>query len=93
VAPAFNDYATKVAASLAAKGIRVQADLGAERMNNKIRVAQGQRIPYMLVVGQREQDEGTVSIRRRDGKQTPPMKTGDFEAYILEKVRTLALDL
>jgi threonyl-tRNA synthetase len=93
VAPAFNDYAKKVAASLAAKGVRVQADLRAERMNNKIRVAQGQRIPYMLVVGQREQDEGTVSIRRRDGKQTPSMKAAEFEAYIAEKIKTLALDL
>ncbi|MBQ8561106.1 MAG: threonine--tRNA ligase, partial [Spirochaetaceae bacterium] len=50
VAPAFNDYAQQVAATLEDGGFRVQADLGNDRMNAKIRLAQTQKIPYMLVV-------------------------------------------
>jgi threonyl-tRNA synthetase len=47
----------------------------------------------MLVVGQKEVDEGTVSIRLRDGRQLPPMKITDFADYIESKIKTRALDL
>jgi threonyl-tRNA synthetase len=47
----------------------------------------------MLVVGQRESDEGTVSIRLRDGKQLPPMKVSEFADYAVNKVNTQDLEL
>jgi threonyl-tRNA synthetase len=47
----------------------------------------------MLVVGQREADEGTVSIRLRDGKQLPAMKAAEFADYVLNKVNTQDLEL
>jgi threonyl-tRNA synthetase len=47
----------------------------------------------MLVVGQREADEGTVSVRCRDGKQMTPMKAADFAAYVMKKVETRDLEL
>jgi threonyl-tRNA synthetase len=93
VAPAFNDYAQKAADALSAKGYRVEADLGDGRMNAKIRAAQGLKIPYMLVCGQKELDDGTVSVRMRDGKQLPAMKLDAFADYLADKVRTRALDL
>ena len=96
VSEAFNEYAQKVASQLKARAtgnLRVTAELGDERMNAKIRNCQARKIPYMLVVGQREADEGTVSIRLRDGRQLPAMKTDDFASYALEKTESRSLEL
>ncbi len=93
VAETFFDYAKKVAAQLKGSDLRVSAELTDERLNAKIRNCQGRKIPYMLVVGQKEADEGTVSIRLRDGRQLPPMKVADFAAYAEEKVSSRSLEL
>jgi threonyl-tRNA synthetase len=87
VAPAFDDYAKKVVAELKAGGLRVRADLSDSRMNAKIREAQGQKIHYMLVVGQKEADEAAVSVRKLDGSQENGVKLADFVARVQEKVR------
>jgi threonyl-tRNA synthetase len=88
VAEEFNDYAKRVAAELKARDFRVSAELDSGRLNAKIRDCQSRKIPYMLVVGEREAGEGTVSIRRRDGAQIPAMKTADFAEYLERKVRS-----
>ena len=61
----YMDYANKVAAELKKKHVDVTVDSRAEKIGYKIREAQGQKIPYMLVVGQKEQADGTVSVRSR----------------------------
>ncbi len=93
VAPAFNDYAQKVAATLEDGGFRVQADLGNDRMNAKIRLAQTQKIPYMLVVGEKEEADQAVAVRFRDGRQQQVMKLADFAAYLQENVSKHSVDL
>ncbi len=93
VAPAFNDYAQKVAASLEDAGFRVQADLGNDRMNAKIRLAQTQKTPYMLVVGEKEAADNAVAVRFRDGRQQRVMKLEEFTAYLQEKVSSHSVDL
>ena len=93
VAPAFNDYAQKVAASLDEAGFRVQADLGNDRMNAKIRLAQTQKIPYMLVVGEKEEADQAVAVRFRDGRQQQVMKLADFAAYLQENVSRHSVEL
>jgi threonyl-tRNA synthetase len=100
VAESFNGYAKQVAAELKARDLRVTAELGDERMNAKIRNCQNRKIPYMLVVGQREADEGTVSIRRRDGKPGPlgpsgtgAMKAAEFADYAAAKVESRDIEL
>ncbi len=92
VGEAFADYAKKVAAELKAVGIRARASLSDERMNAKIRDAQNQKIPYMLVVGQKELDDGAVSIRYRDGRQENGVALADFKAKVLEKIAARAID-
>jgi len=92
VGEAFADYAKKVAAELKSVGVRAKAMLSDERMNAKIRDAQNQKIPYMLVVGQKEADEGAVSIRYRDGRQENGVKLADFKARILEKIASKDLE-
>ena len=93
VAPAFNDYAQKVAASLEDAGFRVQADLGNDRMNAKIRLAQTQKTPYMLVVGEKEEADNAVAVRFRDGRQQQVMKLEEFTAYLQDKVSNHSVDL
>jgi threonyl-tRNA synthetase len=99
VAESFNDYAKKVAAELKASSresgydLRVSAELDDGRLNAKIRNCQNRKIPYMLVVGQREADEGTVSIRLRDGRQLPAMKVSEFADYAAEKADSRSLEL
>jgi len=92
VSEVFNDYAKKVAAELKAKDLRVTAELSDDRLNAKIRDCQTRKIPYMLVVGQKEMDEGTVSIRLRDGKQLPAMKADEFAKHVLDKIESRSLD-
>jgi threonyl-tRNA synthetase len=93
VSEVFNDYAKKVAAELAANDLRVSAELDDSRMNAKIRNCQNRKIPYMLVVGEKEANEGTVAIRLRDGRQLPAMKLADFTEYAVKKAETRDLEL
>ncbi len=71
------DYALKVQARLAASGLRVDVDDRSERMNAKIRAAQMQKVPYMLVVGDREAADQTVAVRLRSGENpgAQPLET------------------
>ena len=89
----FADYAATVAADLKKAGLRVRAVLSDERMNAKIRDAQGQKVPYMLVVGAKERDEGTVAVRVRDGRQLPPMKVPEFVDMVGRLVAARSLEL
>jgi threonyl-tRNA synthetase len=93
VAEEVNEYAKKAVSILKAKDLRVTAELSDDRLNAKIRNCQTRKIPYMLVVGQREADEGTVSIRLRDGRQLPAMKVEEFSNYAIEKIESRSLEL
>ena len=61
-------YAQRVQARLQRRGLRVEVDASNERMNAKIRAAQLQRVPYMLVVGDREAEATTAAVRTRSGE-------------------------
>ena len=93
VAPTFSDYAKEIAASLKRVGVRSVAMLSDERMNAKIRDAQNLKIPYMLVVGQKEAEGGLVSVRMRDGKQENGLPYAEFQERVLGKISSKALDL
>lgn len=71
-------YAQEAAAKLRAAGFRVEVDASNERMNKKIRNAQLQKIPYMLVVGDKEAEEGAVAVRTRDNEDRGAMPFADF---------------
>ncbi len=90
---AFDDYAKDVVAKLRAAGIRASADLGDDRMNAKIRDGQTKKIPYMLVVGQKEADGGLVAPRTRANEQLPAVSVADFIAGVLDKVAKKSLEL
>lgn len=76
------DYAKSVVADLTAKGFRCELDTRDEKIGYKIREAQLEKVPYMLIVGQKEEDEKTVSVRKRD--------EGDIGSMTLDQFATQA---
>ncbi len=91
VAPTFNEYALKVNEELAKIGIRVEADDSTERMNAKIRKHQSLKVPYLLIVGEKEVASETVAVRIRGGEQKV-MSIHDFIKYIQEKITSFSQD-
>ena len=90
-----NAYAEKVRRTLSevsipdtGGGLRVEVDSANERMQKKIRDAQLQKIPYMLVVGEREASEGTVAVRLRSGKDLGPMRLEKFIERIAKEAES-----
>jgi threonyl-tRNA synthetase len=76
------DYGEKVYRELRQLGVRVEKDLRNEKLNYKIREAQMQKIPYMLIIGDKEMEAGQVTVRQRDGQNLPPMTVDEFAAMI-----------
>jgi threonyl-tRNA synthetase len=80
------ESAQQVAQELKAADIRVKVDERAERMNAKIRDAQNQKIPYMLVIGDREMEEGSVALRKRNGDNPGAMPVAEFIKLASEEI-------
>ena len=96
VIPITNDhvaYAQQLTADLKGRGIRAKADISSDRMNAKIRSAQLMKIPYMLVVGDREVENQTVALRMRSGKRQNGMPVAEFFALVEERIRTRSSEL
>ncbi len=90
IAGDFNDYAWEVTKKLENAGIKVHCDDGTDTMRYKIRQAQLAKTPYMLVVGERDMQNGTVSVRTRSGEDKGAMPTDEFIAMALEEINTKA---
>ena len=86
------EYADQVEAKLSAAGFRVEVDHRSEKLGYKIREAQGQKIPYMVIVGDKDMENNTVSIRHRSGKDLGAMSQEEFVALLREAVDTKAKD-
>jgi threonyl-tRNA synthetase len=91
IADRHGDYARQVESRLAAAGLRVERDDRQEKINLKIREAQLQKVPYMLVVGDREAADGTVAVRRRTGGDLGARPVEAFVADALAEVTRKAL--
>ncbi|HEY42110.1 MAG TPA: threonine--tRNA ligase [Dehalococcoidia bacterium] len=87
------DYANKIGAELKKDGVRADVDSRSERMNLKIRQAQLDKVPCMLVVGDREVENGTVSVRLRGGGQLPAEPFGRFSKAIKKTITERAREL
>jgi threonyl-tRNA synthetase len=92
VSDQYSEYARKVESELKTADIRVQVDDSTERMNQKIRHAQLEKIPCMIIVGEREAADGTVSIRLRTGKQIQAMLLAQFKEQLLKVIAAKAKD-
>ena len=81
-----NDYTDELIAKMQAFGIRCSADKRQEKTGFKIREAQLSKVPYMLVLGDKEQEEGTVAVRRSGSQATETMKADDFIAMLVDEI-------
>ncbi len=86
VSEKFSDYAQKIQDELKEAGIRSEADLRNEKLGYKIREARMQRVPYMIIVGEKEAAEGTISVRKRDEGDLGAMKAAELIEKIKEEV-------
>jgi threonyl-tRNA synthetase len=83
-------FGETVVEKLRAGGIRAEIDDGNDRMNSKIRAAQGRKIPYMLVVGDREEEANQVAVRERSGGNLGAVDVDEFVARVVEEIATRA---
>jgi threonyl-tRNA synthetase len=88
VADTFNDYLFDVAKKLKAAGIRVEVDASDDRMQKKVRNAQMQKVPYMLIAGEEDMNSGAVSFRYRNGEQKNGIPIAQAIEEILETIST-----
>ena len=93
ITDAQNEYAQGIVKQLREEGVRVSADISAQRMNAKIRAAQIMKVPYMLVVGENEMNAGQVSLRVRDGSQQNNIMLDEFKARVKEKIAKRSSEL
>ena len=87
-----NDYALSVTEKLCALGVRAEADLRNEKIGYKIREHQSMKVPYMLVIGDKEAENGEVSVRTREGK-TATMSADAFAEAIAAEIKSKSLAL
>lgn len=80
----FMDYAKEVTESLKSFGIRCELDTRDEKLGYKIREAQMDKVPYMLILGQKELEEYAVSVRKRDEGDLGAMRLDEFLASVKE---------
>ncbi len=79
------DYCEEVYAKLRQAGVRIEKDLRNEKLNYKIREAQMAKIPYMLIIGDKEKESNTVTVRLRDGKNIADMQIDEFTAKVADE--------
>ena len=88
-----HDYAKELAEKLSAAGIKAETDCRSEKLGYKIREAQLQKVPYMLVVGDRDMENGTVSVRTRKGDDLGAMTPAEFLSKCLLEIATKSKDI
>ena len=81
-----NEYIAGIMNDFLDSGIRAESDLRNEKIGYKIREAQVEKVPYMLVVGDKEVENGTVAVRSRSKGDLGAMKTEDFKAMLLKEI-------
>jgi len=93
ITDAQHEYANKILAKLKEQGIRAEIDDRPEKMQSKIRDAQLEKIPYMLIIGGREVEANAVAVRQRDGQDLGAMPFSEFLAKVEEQIHTKSLNL
>ena len=87
------EYAQKIEKELKENDIRVEIDDKSETMQNKIRNAAGEKIPYMVIIGGRETENNTISIRQRDGQDLGIMPLSQFIDSLKDQISKKSLNL
>ena len=87
IADRHNEHCENVADDMRAKGIRVEVDNRREKIGHKIRDAKMQKVPYILVIGDRDIEGGTAGVNPRDGEEQRGVPLAEFTEQVLEEIR------
>jgi threonyl-tRNA synthetase len=93
VSEKFLDYGRTVATELRARGLRVEVDERNEKLGYKIREAQVNKVPYMLVIGAREQESNTVNVRLRSGEELGALPLAELQSRLEERIAARSREL
>jgi len=93
VSDKFEDYSSEVVKSLKMSGVRASIDNRNETLGARVRDAQNNKVPYMAIIGQKEVDSGTITLRKRNSKDLVAMPKAEFEALVLNKIKDKSLEL
>ena len=91
VSDKFKDFAEKIADKLHAEGLRVHLDGRTEKVGYKIREAQVKKINYMLVIGEKEETSGKLSVRKRNGEEIDGVDVDEFIASLKEEIKNMTI--
>ena len=83
----FLNYSNEVKEKLEAVGVRVEIDLRTEKIGYKIREARNERVPYMIVIGEKEENDKTVSLRSRDNGDEGAIDLNTFISRIILEIK------
>ena len=86
----FADYSDRIAESFKAAGLRAESDVRNEKIGYKIREARNERIPYLCVIGEKEETAGTLTVRNTRTGEEVEMKPEELQEFLLEEIRTKA---
>ena len=84
-------YAEKITEELKDAGIRVETDFSAEKIGAKIRSARLERVSYILIIGEKEEAENKVAVRRRGAEDLGPLEFTKFKEMLVEEIKTKKL--
>ena len=93
VSDKFEDYSSEVVKSLKMSGVRASIDNRNETLGARVRDAQNYKVPYMAIIGQKEVESGTITLRKRNSKELVAMPKAEFEALVLNKIKDKSLEL
>jgi threonyl-tRNA synthetase len=93
IAERHNDYAIKLTQKLKSEGIRADSDLENEKIGYKIRNATVMKVPYLVIIGDKEILEENITVRKRTGENIGPFKTDEFITIVKEKIREKSLKI
>ena len=93
VSDKFEAYSNEVVKSLKMSGVRASIDNRNETLGARVRDAQNDKVPYMAIIGQKEVESGTITLRKRNSKDLVAMPKAEFEAIVLNKIKDKSLEL
>jgi threonyl-tRNA synthetase len=93
VSDKFEDYSQEVVKSLKQSGVRASIDDRSETLGARVRDSQNNKVPYMAIIGQKEVESGTVTLRKRNSKDLVAMSIAEFESLVLNKISDKSLEL
>ena len=93
VSDKFEEYSNEVVKSLKMLGVRASLDDRSETLGARVRDAQNEKVPYMAIIGQKEVESATITLRKRNSKDLVLMTKADFEALVLNKIKDKSIEL